>query len=82
MDKETQKALLEKNVRVYGGGVSGSIKDAIDMLEIIHGQSKVNNMSAVKVGLEIIQKRLLGILSDIAKCDEAKEQLEKLYNES
>ena len=80
MDRETKKLLLEKQIRVYGD-IPSSIKDTIRFLELIHGQSTVNNIPAVKLGMEMAQKRINWILQDIKYLEEAKEEVGKIYDE-
>jgi hypothetical protein len=81
MDKKDKISLLEKQVRVYGGGVPASIKSAMEILDLLHGQSRINNMPAVKYGLKLVQDRLENILQDIVKSEEAMAELNVLYDE-
>jgi 16S rRNA G527 N7-methylase RsmG len=80
MDNGIKQSLLEKDIRVYGGGISGNIESLIALLEIIHDQNKINNMHAVKLGMNIVQKRIAEILQNIEHLNDTKEEVSRLYD--
>lgn len=80
MDRETKKRLLEQQIRVYGD-ISGSIETLQEFLKIIHGQSTINNLPAVRLGMKMARKQIDGILKDLDYLDEAKEEVGKIYDE-
>jgi len=77
MANEEKRKRLQKEIQSYQD-IPGDIRRLVSFLELIHEQSEICNMPAVKMGLEYLPKKIASVLQNIKRLETAQSRLNNL----